>query len=420
MRVFLEMEEIEVISYAQNFEDVILWRTFRHIKNGFYIDIGAHDPVNASVSKVFYDSGWRGVNVEPVKYYADKLRAERPNDEVIEVAVGASTSFIKFYEIAGTGDSTASPENHELYATQQRSMIEHEVLCVPTESILDKFKGNEIHWLKIDVEGYEKNVLKGWGQSVVRPWVLVIEATKPYSPEPNHEDWEPIVLALGYEFVYFDGLNRFYVSIKHRELAESLRIPPNLFDNFELYIHLEAIKNRDAEIQRRDAEIQRRDIYIANSSDHLAVVEAAFESNETKLKILSKANSEALVTIERFHQVNKNLETIYASRSWRIVNFLRKLNHKLTPRGSVRRKVIGFFGRPIKFVLKVIWKIVKIVTRSTRQKNIVEGFVAAEAVKQPRRSGGLKNQTIERPFNSLVPALTDLSKNIPLGERILK
>ena len=54
-----------MISYAQNFEDVILWRALRDVPNGFYIDIGAGHPVADSVTMHFYEHGWRGINVEP-------------------------------------------------------------------------------------------------------------------------------------------------------------------------------------------------------------------------------------------------------------------------------------------------------------------------------------------------------------------
>ena len=33
------------VSFAQNFEDVILWRALRHVEHGQYLDIGAQDPV---------------------------------------------------------------------------------------------------------------------------------------------------------------------------------------------------------------------------------------------------------------------------------------------------------------------------------------------------------------------------------------
>ncbi|HZF37393.1 MAG TPA: FkbM family methyltransferase, partial [Blastocatellia bacterium] len=43
------------ISYAQNFEDVMLWRALKHIDRGFYIDVGANDPDLDSVTKAFYE-----------------------------------------------------------------------------------------------------------------------------------------------------------------------------------------------------------------------------------------------------------------------------------------------------------------------------------------------------------------------------
>ena len=90
-------------SYAQNFEDVQLWRALKHVKNGFYIDVGAQDPIVASVSLAFYEQGWRGVHVEPVAYYARKLRAARPDEEVFEVAIGDREGPIASYDLLGTG-----------------------------------------------------------------------------------------------------------------------------------------------------------------------------------------------------------------------------------------------------------------------------------------------------------------------------
>ncbi len=55
-------------SYAQNFEDVMLWRALRHIDQGYYIDVGAWSPELDSVTKAFYEHGWHGINVEPNPY----------------------------------------------------------------------------------------------------------------------------------------------------------------------------------------------------------------------------------------------------------------------------------------------------------------------------------------------------------------
>jgi len=64
-------------SYAQNFEDVILWRALKHVERGCYVDIGAWDPVIDSVSLAFYEQGWRGLHVEPEPSAAARLRQAR-------------------------------------------------------------------------------------------------------------------------------------------------------------------------------------------------------------------------------------------------------------------------------------------------------------------------------------------------------
>jgi len=88
-------------SYSQNFEDVMLWRALHDVGRGRYLDIGAQDPAVDSVSLAFYEAGWRGVHVEPVPAYAEKLRAARPDEQVIEAAVTDALGPIKFYELGG-------------------------------------------------------------------------------------------------------------------------------------------------------------------------------------------------------------------------------------------------------------------------------------------------------------------------------
>ncbi|RAI25815.1 FkbM family methyltransferase, partial [Rhodoplanes serenus] len=74
-------------SYAQNFEDVILFRALKDVTVGSYIDIGAQDPVFDSVSLAFYERGWRGTHVEPSRNYSELLRRARVDERVIEAAV---------------------------------------------------------------------------------------------------------------------------------------------------------------------------------------------------------------------------------------------------------------------------------------------------------------------------------------------
>jgi FkbM family methyltransferase len=223
-----------VISYAQNFEDVMLWRALRHVEHGFYIDIGAQDPVVDSVSLAFYEHGWRGVHVEPTPAYAQALRDARPDETVVQAAVGDESALIPFFEIPGTGLSTGDVGFADKHRAAGYAGKRIDVPCIQLSSLLDKYQDRDIHWMKIDVEGMEASVLRSWLPSTVRPWVLVLESTLPLSQELSHGHWEPLVFGLGYQFAYFDGLNRFYVSELRRDLLPHFDFPPNVFDCFSL------------------------------------------------------------------------------------------------------------------------------------------------------------------------------------------
>jgi FkbM family methyltransferase len=246
-----------ILSYAQNFEDVILWRALEHLEKGFYIDIGAQDPVLESVSFSFYEKGWRGVHVEPTPAYARKLREARPDETVLQVAVGTVAGVIPFWEFPDTGLSTGSA----LIAAEHRvafyKAVPIQVTCVPLSQILDAQGGRPIHWLKIDVEGMEDDVIDSWPPSLVRPWIVVVESIKPLTQEESYSAWEPKLLKLGYQFVYFDGINRYYVGNEHNQLMSVFGLGPNVFDRFELARTSVYARRLNAELTQRSHELGR-------------------------------------------------------------------------------------------------------------------------------------------------------------------
>jgi FkbM family methyltransferase len=222
---------VTFVSYAQNFEDVLLWRALHDVNDGRYLDIGAHDPFIDSVSLAFYQAGWRGVNVEPIPYYAARLREARPNDEVIEAAVDDKPGPIPFYELSGLSSGCKGVAEHHARAGHRSREI-----LVPTvrlEHLLNLSKG-ELHWLKIDVEGMEQRVLKSWGDCPKRPWILVVEATFPNTQQPTDHLWIEEVLGRGYSKAHFDGLSCYFVHQEHQELAARLAAPANVFDAFSI------------------------------------------------------------------------------------------------------------------------------------------------------------------------------------------
>src|SRR6516165_7846565 len=102
----VEYPKESIVSYSETHEDVLLWRALHKIQSGFYVDVGAHDPVALSVTKAFYDRGWGGIDVEPIPMRAAKFRKERPRDETFEVALGQIPGVATIYDFGDTGLST--------------------------------------------------------------------------------------------------------------------------------------------------------------------------------------------------------------------------------------------------------------------------------------------------------------------------
>lgn len=237
-----------MISYAQNFEDVILWRAFSKVGTGFYIDIGAHHPIIDSVSMAFYEAGWRGIHVEPIAEYAELIRRARPDEDVIQAAIGCNEGEVLFHAIPGTGLSTGQQSIAEQHRSHGFTVDPIKVQSVKLSDLLDRYGDRPIHWLKIDVEGMECEVISSWLPSSIRPWALVIESYAPDTRIPNYDGFETQLQALGYSFTYDDGLNRFYFHNDHPELESLLVGPPNCFDPFMLSPFVQGFRWNEAAV----------------------------------------------------------------------------------------------------------------------------------------------------------------------------
>ncbi|MGH8156489.1 MAG: FkbM family methyltransferase [Rhodanobacter sp.] len=220
------------ISYAQNYEDVMLLRALRGVERGFYIDVGAQDPVNDSVTKMFYQRGWQGINIEPVTHWYQRLLADRPHDINLQLAVSDKPGRLHLYEVEGSGLSTTDPEFAQRHQQAGFSIRESDVDCVTLDQICERHGVVDVQFLKIDCEGAEAAALRGISLERVRPWIILLEATEPNSQKPAYAEWEPLLTTRNYRFAYADGLNRFYVANERAELLEAFAYPPNVFDKF--------------------------------------------------------------------------------------------------------------------------------------------------------------------------------------------
>ncbi|GIG36077.1 FkbM family methyltransferase [Cellulomonas pakistanensis] len=224
------------VSYGQNREDVVLRRALRDVTAGSYVDVGANDPRLYSLTRGFYDQGWSGITVEPVPVFAEAHRRERPRDTLVEAAVtDQPIDSVTLHVIGDTGLSTLVDDVSERHRQDGWESRDVAVPARTLDEILESagWEGRDIHFVSVDVEGAEPEVLRSFDLTRWRPWILVVESTAPRSTEQTHHAWEPRLLEAGYVPCLFDGLSRFYASPDHPELVELLSYPACPLDEFD-------------------------------------------------------------------------------------------------------------------------------------------------------------------------------------------
>ncbi|WP_239078945.1 FkbM family methyltransferase [Cellulomonas marina] len=236
------------VSFAQNREDVVLWRALRGVAEGRYVEVGANHPRTFSVTRGFYDRGWSGITVEPVPTLAALHRAERPRDTQVEAAVvdvpaGTPGGTVTLHRIGDTGLSTLDDHIAEGHTSAGYAAEDLQVPARRLDEVLASAgwsPADDLHFVVVDVEGAEGAVLRSVDLRTWRPWVLVVEATEPRTTAPTHGAWEPDLLAAGYRFCLFDGLSRFYVAEEHADrLGPLLSYPACPLDEYDTDLDLQ-------------------------------------------------------------------------------------------------------------------------------------------------------------------------------------
>ncbi len=199
--------------------------------SGFYVDVGGGHPVADNVSYWFYLKGWRGLVVEPQKHLADLYAHLRPRDITVQTLVGSHEGETDFHVVSRLhGFSTMIAENTGT-ATDFGATFATMRMPITRLSALTSAHGvTAIDFLKIDVEGAEADVLAGADWQHCRPRLVLVEAVAPGSMADSFGDWEPQLIGRGYRFVFFDGLNRFYVAEEAADLVARCPCEPAPWD----------------------------------------------------------------------------------------------------------------------------------------------------------------------------------------------
>lgn len=168
----------------------------------------------------------------------------RPKDTNLCIAaadvVGTTTLLVTQHSPLSTVEASILDLSNPDYTIVDRI----ETPTLPLVTLLEEHaRDRVIHFLKIDVEGHEAAVVRGADFRKHRPFVLVIEATRPTTNAPKWPMWESLVLNADYIFALFDGLNRFYVCKERADLLPKLCCAANCMDGY--------ITAREAQLRAR-------------------------------------------------------------------------------------------------------------------------------------------------------------------------
>ncbi len=202
-----------LMSFSQDSEDIILYHMLKNVDSKIHwIDVGANDPVKISVTKFFSSGGGYGINIEPQAQLLDRLKKDRPKDINLGAGISNKEGRLKLH---GQGVFASFDENNGWVGKEEAYEVPVTTLAKVCEK---KYIKGDIHFMKIDVEGWEKEVLEGMDFGICRPWILCIESYEPYTHQPKWESWEHLLTANGYSYYGSSEINRYYAADERKDV----------------------------------------------------------------------------------------------------------------------------------------------------------------------------------------------------------
>lgn len=204
--------------HSQIGQDRVVAELLGFKREGFFVDIGAHDGINGSNTYFFEEKlGWKGIAFEPNPQVFNKLFANR-KCFLENCCVGSERKLVNFLRCSGYTEMLSGIL--EEYDPRHLQRIDREiaefggekVICevpqYPFSYFLEKYKLDDIDYLSLDTEGNELKVLSTIPHDKIRIKVL--------SVENNYGDIEMIkyMIANGYYYLGKLDFDEIFINLK--------------------------------------------------------------------------------------------------------------------------------------------------------------------------------------------------------------
>lgn len=196
-----EGDEFATKIYSQEGEDILIKRIFDQKANGFFIDIGAHHPFRFSNTKLLYNKGWNGINIDANPDLEKLFKKYRPNDIYINVGVGIEPGILTYYQYDHPALNTfvESVVSSRSVKPISRSTVQIKRL----DTILDELniEGQEIDLLSIDIEGMDEDALRSNNWKKYKPTWIIAEVDAIEVEELFSTSLHTFLKSLGYNLI---------------------------------------------------------------------------------------------------------------------------------------------------------------------------------------------------------------------------
>jgi FkbM family methyltransferase len=193
--------------YSQDDEETLIRAFFADRHGGFFLDVGAGDPVRHSTTYYLEKHlHWTGIAVDALAEYAEPYARQRPGTRFFAYFAGEKSGAAREFFAREERDFSSATGRDPRGGTYQKRAVP----TVALDDLLDREQVTRLDFLSMDIEGAEPAALAGLDLHRYRPELACIEIA---SPAAGRAVAERFTLAGCREVAAYravDAINRYY------------------------------------------------------------------------------------------------------------------------------------------------------------------------------------------------------------------